>query len=52
MDESNGFIFDHVTDNNICNIINMTCIWNSTFNNGVREITIKVLNYKPLNSRE
>lgn len=31
MDESNSFMFDHVTDNNIRNIINTTCVWNSTF---------------------
>ena len=31
MDESNVFMFDHVTDNNICNIINMACVWNSMF---------------------
>jgi hypothetical protein len=52
MDESNGFIFYHVTDYNICNIINMTCSWNNTFNNRTRETTTKILNFKPLNSRE
>jgi len=41
MDETSGFIFYHVTDYNICNIINMTCIWNSTFNNRTREIITK-----------
>lgn len=45
MDEINDFMFDHVTDNNIYNIINMIYVWNSTFTEWNKKITTKILNY-------